>query len=631
MGLVMAKRSGDQRFSRSSFQSSGVNLDEWPMIDVSLIDIKRREETQQRISALRFYLEANASVSEVKDKWGVGKTTLFRMIELCMQTMPDGTLIGFRAALPHARFSSYSRTKSADFFRSDGKGSAGLFSMLRGTYPVLQKWLDTHAKAYKPRKKGGEYFVDVHEAFLKECESIGIRSDQYPLNRKAGGIGALRSYLMERHDYFKAENEKNSKSRIERDSFPPLSPLDEVQVDGHNLDLRLVISEKDAYGEEVLYEILRVWLLVIKDSFTRCVLGYHIALGHNYDHIDFLQAIFNSLAPYKPPPSVIPNACYHKDGGFPSQNKEHAWRTWLSLKLDNAMAHKSRHAQEVLATRVGCVCDFGPPHEPNDRAIIERFFEYVTQHFSHRIIGTTGSSTVDEIKARLSPLHPDGLKLLITLDELREVSDIILSDYNGRPHSGIQGHTPLGLFSSGLSRQALPPDRVGAEFRNENCFIMEYQRVKVKSSAKYGGAYVNFCYLKYRNTDVLRSDSAGEEVTIGFLRRDISAIWLFDNDGMALGILTPPAPWCDHFHNLSLQAEMQRAVRHEQFVFHRGESLLQAYRRHKSSGSTVNRQTATALLKNAGSISDDTPAIMKREQFGAEAVTPRKLTKGFTF
>jgi transposase InsO family protein len=629
----MDEEISSKRFSRLSFRNSGINLDEWPMVDVTLIDIKLRDETQQRISALRFYLETNATVSEVQDKWGVSKTTLFRMIGLCMNTMPDGTVIGFRAAMPHARFSSYHRRKSVDTMRSDGRGSAGAFARLRETYPGLQEWLDTHAKVYRSRKKGGEYFVNVHEAFLKECESVGIKDDQYPLNRKAGGSGALRTYLIDRHKHYQAEKEKNSKLRVERDLFPPMSPLDEVQVDGHNLDIRLVISELDAYGEEVLYEILRVWLIAIKDTHSRCVLGHSIALGHTYDHIDILQAVYNSLAPHKQPLSVIPDACYHKDGGFPSQNISLEWRTWLSIKLDNAMAHKARHVQEVLAKRVGCVSDFGPPHEPNDRAIIERFFEYVAQNFSHRIIGTTGSSTNDEIKARLSPTHPDGLKLLITLDELKEVVDIVLSNYNGRPHSGIQGHTPLGLFKAGLSRDALLPDRVRAELRRENSFIMEYQLVKVRSSAKYGGAYVNFCYLKYKNSDVLRSDSAGMEVTIGFLRRDVSTIWLFDSAGVSLGILTPPAPWCNHPHSLNLQAEMQRAVRRGQFVFHRDESVLHAYRRHKSNGDSINRKTATALFKNVGRISEEILAIENKNQnqVSVPTITPRKLTKGFIF
>jgi hypothetical protein len=159
----MVEKIGGKRFSRLIFRNSGINLDEWPMVDVTLIDIKLRDETEQRISALRFYLETNATVSEVQDKWGVGKTTLFRMIGLCMNTMPDGTVIGFRAAMPHARFSSYHRTKPVDAMRSDGRGSAGAFARLRETYPSLQEWLDTHAKVYKTRKKGGEYFVNVHE------------------------------------------------------------------------------------------------------------------------------------------------------------------------------------------------------------------------------------------------------------------------------------------------------------------------------------------------------------------------------------------------------------------------------------------------------------------------------------
>jgi transposase InsO family protein len=624
----MASNSERKRFSKSSFRSSDINLDEWPMVDVPVVKSNRREETQRRISAIRFYLETDASVDEVEDKWGVSRSTLFHMLELGMQTLEDGSIVGFRAAIPYARFSNYNRSKPDNASNLNGVGSAGLFSQLRLGHPELQEWLDYQAKAYKPRKKGGPYFAEIHEAFLQQCKDVGIREDQYPLNRKVGGVGVLRSYLIDRQKFFQAEKEKNSKSRAERDLFPPMSPLDEVQVDGHNLDVGLVVSEKDAYGQDVLYEISRIWIIVVIDSFTRCVLGYSIALGHTYDHIDLLQAIFNSLAPHQRPMPIIAGAKYHKDGGFPSENHNAAWRTWLSLKLDNAMAHKARHVQEILSTRIGCLCDFGPPHEPNDRAIIERFFEYLIQNFSHRIVGSTGSNTMDELRERLAPTHANRLKLLITLEELREVVDIVISDYNGRPHSGIQGHAPLALFNAGIADDALPPDRVVEDVRREREFLMEHQRVRVKSSAQYGGAYVNFCYLKYRNSNVLRSDFSGVEVSIGFLRRDISSIWLFDEDGTMIGILTPPSPWCDHPHSLTLQAEMQKALRAGQFEFQRGESILHAYRRHKSSGNTITRKIATSLLKNAGSVSD-IPLPSSKKQPAVPVGIPRKLTKGF--
>jgi len=625
----MASNPERKRFSKSSFKNGATNLDEWPTVDASLVSPSRRKETQQRISAMRFYLETDASVDEVEDKWGVSRSTLFHMLEMSMQTLDDGSIVGFRAAIPYARFSIYNRSKPASDTSLNGAGCAGLFSQLRISHPELQEWLDSHAKVYRPRKKGGPYFAEIHEAFLQQCKIVGIREDQYPLNRKVGGVGALRSYLIDRQKFFQAEAEKNSKARMERDLFPPMSPLDEVQLDGHNLDVSLVVSEKDAYGQDVLYEILRVWIIVVIDSFTRCVLGYSIALGHTYDHIDLLQAIFNSLAPHRQPTSIIDGAKYSHDGGFPSESPDTAWRTWLSLKLDNAMAHKARHVQEVLSTRIGCLCDFGPPHEPNDRAIIERFFEYLIQHFSHRIVGSTGSNTLDEIRRRLSPTNPDRLKLLITLEELREVVDIVISDYNGRPHSGIQGHAPLELFNAGMSNDALPPDKIVEEVRRESEFMMEFRRIRVKSSAQYGGAYVNFCYLKYRNSNVLRSDSSGVEVTIGFLRRDISSILLFDDDGSMLGILTPPSPWCDHPHSLTLQAEMQKALRAGQFEFERGESILHAYRRHKSTGSNISRKTATSLFKHAGGISDDPSPCNKKEQPTAPISVPRKLTKGF--
>lgn len=55
---------------------------------------------------------------------------------------------------------------------------------------------------------------------------------------------------------------------------------------------------------------------------------------------------------------------------------------------------------------------------PNARSIVERFFKFVTDNFSHRVIGTTGSSTKDPVREALSPTSATGNTMLMTLDEL---------------------------------------------------------------------------------------------------------------------------------------------------------------------------------------------------------------------
>ncbi|CAI3802750.1 hypothetical protein DBADOPDK_03123 [Pseudomonas sp. MM223] len=496
----------------------------------------------------------------------------------------------------------------------------------------MEDWLNAQARKYKPRKSGGDYFIAVHKAFIRRCIEAGVAEHEYPLNQKTEGISGLRRWLQDKHRELKAEQELRSSQVNEgvRD-IDPSDILEQVEADGHKLDLRLVIREMDAYGELVEYEILRVWLICLIEKYSRCVLGYSLALGHNYDQVDLLTAIYRSLSPHARPPLKIPDVHYRDEGGFPSESLG-AWQTWSTLKLDNAWSHKAKHVIEVLNDRLGCVVEFGRPHTPNDRPIVERFFLYLVQNFSHKIIGTTGSESADEIKARLSPKSKNPLKILLSLEELESAVDIVISDYNGRPHASIQGHTPLDLFLMRMEARALPPNTLPIRYQNEAAFTRIREPKIVQSNAKYGGAFINFAYQKYRNPDVLRSNSAGRKMIIEYSRRDVSKINLLDESGAFVGVLTPPPPYSITPHSYKLQTEISKAVKDGQFRFSDNESFIEAIRRFQLKGNKMTREVATNLYKNTGAIAADSPADEGAPPQTSESQVDRvKLFKVFTF
>jgi transposase InsO family protein len=464
------------------------------------------------------------------------------------------------------------------------------------------------------------------------CETLQISHAAYPFCRKTEAKSALRRHLIDLAKMIKGQEEQaNYESNI-RDIVTPVDILDQVEADGHEVDVRLVIEERDSYGQPVRYEILRIWLIVLIDVFSRCILGYSIALGRNYDQVDLLSAIYSSLAPHVRPPLCIPDTLYTAEGGFPSEGAG-AWETWDTLKLDNAWAHRAKHVLTVLQDRIGCVAEFGRVHTPNDRPFIERFFLFLTQHFSHRIIGTTGNDSRDTIIKRLSPKSKNPVKMLISLDELRSAIDIVLSDYNGRPHSSLQGHTPLNIFRLRMSERALPANRLPEQYQQAGEFVMVREMVVVKSSSKFGGAYVNFLYLKYRNPEILRSDSAGRKMYVEYARNDISVIRLLDEAGSPLGMLMPPEPWCRHPHSFKLRTELCKAIKDGQLAFERNETVHQALRRAKLSSEGMSRSLATTLFKQSGRVSEE-PAentIMEREKGSEPTVKSPRLTKVYTY
>lgn len=622
----------EQRFSRSERVREGHDCDRWPSIDLTTLPDSIRGATENRINAIRAFLKEGASLEEIQEKYGISRSTLYRAIEKCETLDKNGSPAGWVAAIPYKRSGEkkYNRTAPPD--SSSSQGYSGVFTQFVEKNQDLADWLRAQARNYKSRKSGGDYFIAIHKKFVRKCVECGIAEDEYPLNQKTEGISSLRKWLQDKHRELRAERELTSfEANEDARDIDPSDILEQVEADGHKLDIRLVIRETDAYGEPVEYEILRVWLVCLIEKFSRCVLGYSLALGHNYDQVDLLTAIYRALSPHTRPQICIPNTRYRGEGGFPSETAG-AWQTWSTLKLDNAWAHKAKHVIEVLTDRLGCVVEFGRPHSPNDRPIVERFFLYLVQNFSHRVIGTTGSESQDEIKARLSPKSKKPLKLLLALDELESALDMVISDYNGRPHSAIQGHTPLDLYLLRLGARALPPNTLPIRFQHEAAFTKVREVKTVKTNAKYGGAFINFAYQKYRNADVLRSNSAGQKMIIEYSRRDVSSINLLDEFGEFIGVLTPSPPYSTTAHSYKLQTEISKAVKDGQFRFSDNESFIEAVRRFQLKGNKITRESATNLYKNTGSVSSVPPSDEVALPVEPEPPHDRvKLFKVFTF
>lgn len=560
-----------ERFSLSELRVSGVDLESWAEPEMGALLEKERALVEKKIAAVKSYVNGDLTLSEIKTKYGVSKSTLYRLIERGLHVV-DGEPFGFLGAMPYAR--TKPRKDLGQKLVGDGSDNkSGIFTRLLNTYPDLNDVLSSLAVVFGRKKKR---ISDLHQDFLAACQELGISKNSYPFNDADFARRTFETHLKAKHKKNLAEAELGYANKV-LEKIDPTEPLDEVEVDGHQIDIQLVIEEQDLYGEAVRYEILRVWLILVIDVFSRCILGYSIALGRNYDQQDVLLAIYNSLAPHRKPPPVIKRAVYDPRGGFPSDRSEElAWSTWRCIKLDNALSHKAKRVKEILDKKVGCLIDYGPPYQPNARSIVERFFKFVTENFSHRVIGTTGSNTKDPVREALSPTSGSGTSMLMTLDELQHAIDIVLSDYNGRPHSGIFGNAPLDLYMSRLSKRSLLIGKLKPEDRKEYDFVKRVQETTVRSSSKESGAYINFCNVKYKDPLVLRSDLVGRKIQISYDVRDISYVRVYTMEGKFIGALKAGGAWGREKHSLQLRQVLTKAFRDRLLKFKTGQSLLEA-------------------------------------------------------
>lgn len=615
-----------KRFSRAQLLQQGIDFEAWEVPDLRVYPEDLRDKIQNRLLSLQAFFCHQASYKEISNRYGVAKSSLYSMVEKAMEPDEAGNYIGYRAAIFQLRTEANERRIDINT-ETDSQhpaGDTGVFSLLLKRYPDLDKLIDRYAGLYKTRNEGGtSRIVDCYRGFINKCKELGIVAPEYPFTRADQAERSFSRHLLTRVTQKEAEKRARERSTEDLAILPPTEPLQEVELDGHNIDCRITVEEVDTFGLVCRTEIQTLWIILVIDAFTRCVLGYSLAFGKNYDQTDILTAIYNSLAPHRRPVPVIAGLSYKSKGGFPNErDPELAWSTALIYKMDNAMAHKAKDVEHKLRNLVGCIDDFGPPHTPNERSIVERFFGNLVDNFSHRIVGTTGSSTQDEIRERLKPRGGD-LSLLLTVEEMHHALDVVISDYNGLPHSGIAPHSPLDLLVRMTQEKGIIYPKVRTENRMLRKFVSRTAMARVSRDGPYS-AYINFKGVRYRNLPAL-SHVVEENVMIEWDPMNISYLRVYNVKGGYLGDVSPPALWALP-HSEKLRLRIQKALKMGRLAYQEGDSITDLLRRLQSSERIKEREAATYNLKHAGTAM--LPA--KTENATKPVVKPtERLTQGF--
>ena len=244
--------------------------------------------------------------------------------------------------------------------------------------------------------------------------------------------------------------------------------FDTVEFDAHKMDLRLKVVDIDPLGIERIFETERVWVLAIIDVATRCILGYTLVLQRECSRYDVIATLRHALTPAEVPRITLAALSLSPAGGLVTQalpSTQHA--CWRHIRLDNARAHLATGSLDVLCEALGCVADFGPAYEPDDRPFIERFFGTLTQTLSRRLPGGLPNKPATP-SSRLREAAKD-LQLVVTAQELQELLDATVWNYHGTPHSGLGGLTPLERLSqqvNGVGQSPLRLRRVPEALRN---------------------------------------------------------------------------------------------------------------------------------------------------------------------
>lgn len=529
-------------FENENFDTKLLDVSTWPTVLSDQLDEKSRPIFLKRKQAVELYLKNDKPVRDISALTGIKRNHIYQFAKRCMETDENGVIWGFRALIPNKRITSYQRKNLPK-----GKSSklTGAFMLLLNTHPTIKDTIHDYYLNSRKQKGGINYKV-LHKKFLDSCRTVGISSHDYPFNTETNAKKALQIYI-------KRLEKQHSNSRTETppqpNHAPIIRPYQRVQFDGHRIDTALSVVFQTPEGDEIVETMHRIWILVIIDVATRTIIGHHLCLNKEYSSTDVLHCIRNAIVPWKPEPLTIPGLTYSDSGNFPSHALHAAqWGLWDEFFYDNARANLSNIVRDRLTQVVGCAVNAGPVRTPERRGIIERFFKTLEESSYHQLESTTGSHPRDPLGA---DAEKNAIKYRISAQHLEEVTQVILSNYNGTPHEGVNNLTPLEVLEQRLSR-GMPIRTLSEEQRNEVVFFSMKAERKITGNRKTGRKpRIHFEGVTYHSEVLSRSpDLIGTKLTLLVNTDDVRSVRAYLPDGSEFGVLSASGKWGTSPHNL---------------------------------------------------------------------------------
>jgi hypothetical protein len=567
------------RFDRYALDDKERDVMTWPMANSNQLPAKKQKRLERFQAALGKYL-AGGKVKDICEAYGVSSGELHRALKRCLKIHEDGRLWGFRALISHIHQNGYQRIRQVLVTVGPGQaGRSGALTQLFDRFPELaelvqKEFLRKHAadKVHESRIP----LKSVHKRLLTACRALGLTAKDYPLNQKYMGRASLHRYLQRLMNTsaaiaarcgeaaarnFVTDGSQSARPRI-------LRPLQQVEFDGHRIDLMCTILVPSPHGGYEAKVIERFWILAIIETVTRVILGYVISLRREYDQDDVLRCVKNAVWPWKPKELTIDGLSYPLTGSFHSDTyPELQWSVWDEFKWDNAKAHLAEKTLDRLCRTIGCTPNPGPVANPNRRPFIERWFHTFEENGFSRLPSTTGGNPKDP--RRRDP-EKAALKYDIRLEEIEQITDVVIAQYNNDPHSGIGNRPPLEHMGMLLLQDEDTREMIRKlpEATRNNLRLLDLEVTRdVRGDVKDGRrSYVQFENVRYTNAVLSRSPELnGKRLRLVVDPENASSLRAFLPNGSELGILTAHGIWGRTPHTLEARKAIF-ALRHKKLL-----------------------------------------------------------------
>ncbi|MGE6593667.1 hypothetical protein ACQKFU_29890 [Bacillus mycoides] len=583
--------------------SEQLNTTAWPMVEITNLIKAHQSVFLQRKKAIDLYFNTNLPIKEITLQTSIKKKDLYFFIDRCLQLDEHRIVQGYRGLIPHKNIKSYTRSTLPEH---PTEKATGAFTLLLEKYPKIK---DKINNLYLKRKTKNlqepiANIKTIHKKFIDACRDEDISLHEYPFTSKDLAKRSLERYLKKLHyEFFSKASQRFGKPSFrtasntgigEKNTHSITEPFQRVQFDAHRIDAIISITFTTLEGNAITEVMSRIWLLVIMDEATRLVLGYHLCLSSEYSATDILKCIKNSVVPKEEYEFTIPGLRYPEQGGYHSLCiKESQWALWDEFLYDNAKANLASIVSDRLEHIVKCSINAGPVDMPERRGIIERFFGTLEENSFHRLPNTTGSNPTDP---RRSDAEKQAIKFQITEKEIEELTDVVIAQYNGTPHSTLENLSPLEYLklkiSNGCFLRLMPE-----EDRNNIIFFTQKETRTISGSVKRGRRpYIQYEDVIYRNEILERSPQLiGTKLTLLVNIDDLRNIKAFLPDGSELGYLRATGKWALQKHSLKVRKAINKLKRNKLIYFTTQDDPIEVFYKYLEEKSKQNKKVRNQL------------------------------------
>ncbi|MEJ8852413.1 hypothetical protein [Variovorax rhizosphaerae] len=606
--------------------------------DVSLLSPDLRARYDRLRAALELYWQGTKP-KEIARLYGVSR----QMLDYCEARFflqhEDGRPYGFRALVRGTRIHRFKRERESNAQTIvDGFGAAGSFRQCLAAYPRAKKVLDQEISQHEGESPESIALshVLVHRKFLEALRANGVAATQYPFCTTTMAYESVRTYVLSE---IRARHSKNARTRLfghaandgldgrsgRRGWLEPQLPCDVACYDEQLLPAIATVAFEFG-GERRVVPMERLSLCVLVSLRPKCVLAYHLSHRSRVSSADFLESFNQLLTPWKPQAfKAVPRLTYKCGAGFPNgvvPGFLDGLRIGL-LRIDNDLTHYADAVLVYLRDLVGATIEFGQVRRWITRAAVEQVFGELEREIS-KLPSTTGSGPDDR---HVSNPGLNAVKWEITIDELRELLEVIIANLNGRPRTELYGASPL----EAVARDWAKRDGQGAAIPGYAPTVLAEVplpvgicKVVVRGNERKGEPpYIELDHARY-SSDLLRCGwhLIGSPM-IALLQKDHRLIKLRYPDGSALGAVQVTGHWARSFHDRATRQEIIRLRKQRALEYGGLDDPVEAFKAHKL------EQMAAHARKRPGNVMRGSNKYIPTVGDGtAELTQPRAHARG---